>query len=529
MTVIYNRSQMQARTAGRGRMAAVGIGPEQALKEMAAVGGWLEIAAYNSPRAVTIAGDLKALEALQLRLTEQGQFIRILPLDYAFHTSAMDDIEAPLVERLAGLAPGASTVPYISTVEGKTLPGTELGVDYWWRNIREPVQFERAVASAITDHGISVFLEVGPHPVLKDYLVQTGKSIEKAQVTALNTLRRPSEGRPAPEGQTFAAAIAAVYANGAGRLDELYSRPSRPAKLPLYAWQRSKFWRGSVELPDTITPVGREHPLLGWRTPGTEGLWTNTLQTSLLPYLQDHVVQQAVLFPAAGYVELALAAARSAVTDGPVDLDTIEILRPCVLVPGSEPIVQLTLDADDGTFRIRSRPSLEADEWTLHTRGRVSKADTAVLDSALDLDALRASMPVEISGASHYAECTRRGLSYGPEFQGLQSVRLTASDAAERAALAHIKVASLDEGRSRRLSFASLDLRQLYPDHHCAGCSERQDGVRDDPCQHGQASRARLVAERSDVPREDEAGITPLGPRRHHHHRSRWPRARRSP
>ncbi len=71
--VIIQRSAQQARTAGRGRMAALGIGPDEANAAMEAVlaetGGSLELAAFNGPRAVTVAGDPVSLEALRAQLT----------------------------------------------------------------------------------------------------------------------------------------------------------------------------------------------------------------------------------------------------------------------------------------------------------------------------------------------------------------------------------------------------------------------------------------------------------------------------
>ncbi len=109
--VIYHRSQMQAKTAGRGRMAAVAMSPDEARAAIAGTSGWIELAAINAPKAVTLAGDPEALQDLCDQLTDEGRFARMLPLNYAFHTSAMDDIEAPLRAALADLAPQAAPSP----------------------------------------------------------------------------------------------------------------------------------------------------------------------------------------------------------------------------------------------------------------------------------------------------------------------------------------------------------------------------------------------------------------------------------
>jgi len=233
--VIFHRSQTQIPTAGRGRMAALGVGADEATRAMAEVGGWLEIAAFNTSRAVTVAGAPEALEALRDRLTADGKFVRILPLNYPFHTRVMDVIKAPLLVRLEGLTPRRGRLPFISTVTGAELDGGALNGEYWWRNARAPVQFEAAIAHALDDHDIGMFLEVGPHPVLKDYLQQIIKAAEGASAVALSTLRRPAPGRPAPELDALKTAVCSVYASGGGDPAALFEKPRIAAKLPTLA------------------------------------------------------------------------------------------------------------------------------------------------------------------------------------------------------------------------------------------------------------------------------------------------------
>ncbi len=443
--VIFQRSQLQALTAGRGRMAAVALSPDEAEAYLAETGGWLEIAAINSPKAVTLAGSLEALQDLCDRLTDEGRFARVLPLNYAFHTSAMDTIEADLRQRLSHLVPGDATIPFVSTVEGTEVAGSTLDADYWWRNIRAPVLFEKGVRTAVDDHAIDVFLEIGPHPVLRDYVVQTAKACERTGAVALATLRRPSEKAAAPEVETLQAAIAGVYAAGGGNLKAIYRRPARPAKLPNYPWNRSVHWRGHWELPDAVYPVKRDHLLLGQRAPAADGLWTNTIQPTLHGFLLDHVVQGSAIFPAAGYIELSLAAALSGADEGVVDFETFEILKPLVLAKDIEPIVQVAMDAADGTLRIRSRTDLEATAWTEHAKGRVSKLEVVDEIPPLDLEALRQALPVTMDHEAHYRACQRRGMAYGPHFQGVVSIHMTAPDAGQRMALGEIHLPALAE------------------------------------------------------------------------------------
>ena len=447
--VIFHRSTMQARTAGHGKMAALGIGPDEARAAIDEFDGRLELAAVNGPRAVTVAGDSDALAILRDRLTEAGKFARTLPLNYAFHSRAMDPIREELLQRLDGLAPINAAVPFVSTVEGHSLDGASLGAAYWWRNIRAQVRFSDAVAHVARDLGITNFVEIGPHPVLRDYVLQTTKACDVA-AAALQTLRRPTAERPEPESAAMWQTICACYAHGAGHPEVLFERPARPASLPAYPWQRVRHWRGAVPLPDAPSPTQREHPLLGWRPRGTEGVWQNTIDTTQLPYLADHMVQGAVLFPAAGYIELGLAAARLLRGDGPMALENLDIMRPLTLAARPIPALQCSVDIADGTWEVQSRPEMHAETWTTHLRGRLTRAECAAPRTA-DLQAMRAALPDYVDGAEHYADARSRGLAYGPAFQGVRAIWMSppvaphiAGEALPRTALADIALPALD-------------------------------------------------------------------------------------
>ena len=44
-----------------------------------------------------------------------------------------------------------------------------LGPEHWWRNVREPVQFEAAL-NCLLKEGLRVFVEIGPKPILSSYV-----------------------------------------------------------------------------------------------------------------------------------------------------------------------------------------------------------------------------------------------------------------------------------------------------------------------------------------------------------------------
>ncbi len=441
--VIFQRSAMQARTAGTGRMAAIGIGADEAITTMAECGGWLELAARNAPRAVTVAGDPAALEILRERLTDAGKFARILPLNYAFHSRAMDPIEGGLLAALDTLRPSETHTPFISTVDGQELPGRTLDATYWWRNIRERVQFADAVEHVLGPLGITTFVEIGPHPVLRDYVLQCAKARDIAAV-AIATLRRPGPNRPEPEMPALWTAIASCHASDVVRPELVFTRPARPAALPTYPWQRQRHWRGWVPLPDVPPPTHRDHPLLGWRPRGIDALWQNSMDLGLLPYLTDHVVQGSVLFPAAGYIELGLAAAEKLFGEGSLEIETFDILRPFVVTARPIGAIETAVDGKDGTIEIRSRPDMFSESWTTHNRARITRGAGAP-PPPVDLAAIKQGLTERVDGSAHYLDSLQRGLAYGAAFQGIQSILLSAVGDEPPTGVAEIELPQLDD------------------------------------------------------------------------------------
>lgn len=437
--VIYHRSREQARTAGLGKMAALGIDAETAQGFIDDIGGWLEIAAFNAPEGVTVAGDEVQLSALVDRVVGAGKFARLLTLDYPFHTKAMDMCREGLMQALEGIEPRATDVPFISSVTGTALEGQALDADYWFHNVREPVQFEDAALHALQDHDVALVLEIGPHPVLRDYVMQIARA-HSEQVTALQTLRRPGKSGPESDVDNLSQAMASAFAHGAALPAALCDKPRIRPNLPNYPWQRSEHWRGAVAVPDTFAPVKRAHPLLGGQIASASGLWEGALNTAAISYLPDHRVQDSTVFPAAGYIEQALAAGRSLFgEDSALTVESCAIHRPLALDSDVDMQSLVQIDPQDGRCEIRSRISVDAADSTLHFTSRVSQL-TSGTDHRIDLDALRQRLPALVASEDFYADAAKRGLHYGPAFNGVRSIALSAPDADLREALTEVSI-----------------------------------------------------------------------------------------
>jgi acyl transferase domain-containing protein/acyl carrier protein len=413
--VVAVRSRAQAMTAGSGRMAAVGLGCEEAGKEVAAFHGRLELAGVNSPGDVTIAGDAVTLEELGGALSARGMFFRELDLDYAFHSRHMDPVHEEVVGPLRTLRPRQGRCLFASTVTGALLSGQRLDADYWWRNVRQPVLFADAVR-ALSDEGCTHFVEVGPHPILATYL----KRLLPVQAGAHATLRRDAPG-PAAVRRATAAVIAAGARAGA----RCFPRPGSVVSLPAYPWQHERHWTGTpdwwVTIPQDKTLV---HPLLGRRAAVAEPTWHQQLTPNRIPWLADHRVGTDIVMPATAYLEAMLAAGRAGL-GARCEVTDLDVLRPLTLPRADDPTsvsVQTSLSVEDGIVLVASRTDAAA-QWTPHARGRVRRL-TAPAPAPLS----GPGAGTEVAATVHYEHAARAGLSYGPAFQVL--TRLEVSDTA---------------------------------------------------------------------------------------------------
>ncbi|PXW29589.1 type I polyketide synthase [Paraburkholderia caballeronis] len=424
--VIKIRSRAQAQTRGTGRMAAAGVGETAASELITQLGlaGAVEVAGSNSPQSVTLAGSFDGLQVVGSHLRDSGRFFQMLELDYAFHSSRMDGIEATVREKLADIVPRHGDRLFVSTVTGAPLSGTALDAGYWWWNIRKPVRFGDAVAQLVRD-GVRVFVEVGPHSILRTYVKQTLESLGVAGHT-LPTLKRHQDSA-----SMLHHAIVAVVANGA-RVDPDRFAPDAPrVALPSYPWQRERYWLEPSAEAYNLVNRRREHPLLGYRLHEHAFGWENQLDPIGLPLLADHVVDGAAAFPGAGYVEMALAAARVFLGTQTCALENVEIRSPVVFQSQHAKLFRLMIDPRTAAFTIETRDRMSAEPWALNVTGRML-ASGSTLDASCEVPAATLSQLLAqpaLNGDDLYASTAAIGLAYGPAFRWISSVRVAGDEA----------------------------------------------------------------------------------------------------
>lgn len=512
-------SSPKARGEGGGAMLAVGEGEEEVKRRIRALG--LEhkvvVACVNSPQSTTLSGDVDAVDKLAGHLEDEQVFNRRLKVDAAYHSHHMSAVAQDYLCLLSqielsdlksqqpqGNVKDKNDVVFISSVTAtRKLDG--FGPRYWVENLESQVKFSAAVGLISAElntknaaGGSSILVEIGPHSALMGPVRQclsresTGSDFKYSYLSCL------IRGNDAL--QTILELASRIFNAGwpvdlksvlASTSKDRRRRPRVLTTLPTYAWDhsplpgtnKSQLWTESRISKSHRLRQFPYHDLLGLldiaSPPLHEPRWRFHVSLQTLPWLADHVVDGFIVFPGAGYLTMAIEAAKQQFwmrfgADSKIKIKNIRFkdvafVKPVIIgsenADGSYPEVELMLcltrdrqyhgnaggSNDNGwdQYRILSyNPqsdlgSTDKDAWTEHSSGLVSiEGETPDQQQAIDeVEGVRERQLTEAAGLAaltraknlsteemgseqFYADLEASGNAFGPTFQGVRSIWL---------------------------------------------------------------------------------------------------------
>lgn len=229
--IVQKRGQIMQQSCA-GRTAAIEATLEEAKRLLSGLEDRVSVAAINSPSSLSISGETEAIAEVVRRCEAEGRFARMLKVEYAFHSALMDPLREQIVTNLSTETAEAK-INLFSTVTGRLAEKDDYQGDYWWRNVRNRVEFAEAVRLA-AESGIDLFLEIGPHPVLSGYIRET---LAGAGAAVVSTLRRDRNDQ-----ESAARMLAELYTLGVTiDWEALYRDVPTDVRLPRYPWQRDLY------------------------------------------------------------------------------------------------------------------------------------------------------------------------------------------------------------------------------------------------------------------------------------------------
>jgi acyl transferase domain-containing protein/acyl carrier protein/SAM-dependent methyltransferase len=246
--VVCLRGRLMQRATGLGKMAAIELPEADVEKWLDSYRQRVSIAAINSPTSTVISGDAAAIDAILAAAKDRDFRSKLLPVDYAFHSPQMEPFRTKMVEAVSGLKTQSGSVPIYSTVTGALATEEDFNSEYWGQNIRQTVRFAAAV-QAMLRAGVNTFVELSPSPVLSSMVLQCASALRQS-VQLLPTLRQGQS-----EQLQMLKSLSGLFATGAEiNWQGVYPKGGRVVQLPLYPWQRKRFWL------DLATPIALDSP-----------------------------------------------------------------------------------------------------------------------------------------------------------------------------------------------------------------------------------------------------------------------------
>ncbi|MEV4378061.1 SDR family NAD(P)-dependent oxidoreductase [Streptosporangium sp. NPDC049644] len=422
---------MQALPPG-GAMVAVQAPEQEVLPLLAGHENEVSVASVNGPASVVIAGAEGPVARIAARLEAEGRRTTRLRVSHAFHSPLMEPMLAEYRRVAESLVFAPPRIPVVSNVTGEPASAEELcSPDYWVRQVRGAVRFADGVGT-LQRQGVTAYLELGPDGVLTAMAEDT----VSAGPTQVGAVLVPALHRDHDEQTAIMTAVARLHTHGVAvdwpAVFGTAFAGARRVDLPTYAFQHRWFWPSGRRVGDAreLGLAAAAHPLLGAAVElaGSDGVvLTGRLSLRSHPWLADHAVGGAVVFPGAGLLELAIRAGDQAGCDR---VEELTMAAPLVLGERDAMAVQVSVGAPDASghreLGVYARPADAADDepWVRHATGVLSGGDRATAGRAWEFDTEvwppRGASAVELDGL--YDRFAEGGFAYGPVFQGLRAV-----------------------------------------------------------------------------------------------------------
>ncbi|MHB2155572.1 amino acid adenylation domain-containing protein [Calditrichota bacterium GD2] len=378
--VIYHRSRLMQQATGKGKMAAIDLPLEEVQKLIAPYADRLSIGAHNSVSSTVISGDEQAIDEVLAELEGKDVFFKKLPVNYAFHSPIMDGYLAELEDSLEGIQTRQMQIPIVSTVTGDFAKDHDYGANYWSKNVRQFVHFSQAIDRLI-EKDFNIFIEIGPHPVLKNYIKQNLNAHSK-EAFILPSLRRKEAER-----RRMLNTLATLYTLGYPvNWARMYNKDGQLVDLPFYPFQRQRYWI-TDELAESAPIEGgpqkeeQLHPLLGRQTSSpffpARTNWSIKLDSR---YLQSFITDPQLgssFLPETAYLEMAAAASRQIFGQTQVSLENLVFKNLFTLSENQDRELQFSLipvSPKKAYFQAYSRiRNGSTNEWKLHSLGAINR------------------------------------------------------------------------------------------------------------------------------------------------------------
>ena len=422
LKLVAARGRLMQALPSNGRMLAVFTDLEILEKFIVNYASDVAVAAINSRQNIVISGTKTALEEIQHNLETAGINSTSLQVSHAFHSPLMKPMLAEFKEVATKINYTSPIIPLVSNVTGEIITDKIATANYWVEHIIQPVQFARSF-QYLLQQKIEICLEIGAKPILSSI----GKSILSLEQFGYEPLLLPSISDKQANESVILNSLAQLYLQGIQiNWQQFYRYENhQTTKLPTYPFQRQRYWWEHTKLTTAQIDNSQQlHPLLGNKLAlaNSEKIrFQGQINATNPDYLQDHCLENQTVFPATGYLEIALAAAHQLYSNGQLQLANFVIKQPLLLydkVTNIQTVVTKLENSD--RVQIFSNAG-ENNNFILHSEVTIKVNSESAFNSP-NIEAIKAQLQPDLDITTYYQQLSSQGLNYGADFQGIKQL-----------------------------------------------------------------------------------------------------------
>ncbi|MBS0638058.1 MAG: polyketide synthase dehydratase domain-containing protein, partial [Verrucomicrobia bacterium] len=220
---------------------------------------------------------------------------------------------------------------------------------------------------------------------------------------------------------------------------ELYkSSDNKIVSVPNYPFQRQRYWSQSAR-PQIGKKIAAIHPLVGevHTNPREELFFLGQLHLSLLAYLKDHLVYKYLIYPAAAYLEMLLAAGKYAFDSLSIQLKSVAVEAALSFPEGKAVDTQIVMSPIEEGYDVSIFSLSDNKNWKSHVRAKVSQRNQREEPKKVDIESIRQRCQTILPKIEFYKYAHSVGLCIGPAFHTLQNIYVSDTEGLGEVKLPH--------------------------------------------------------------------------------------------
>ena len=413
--VIYHRSYFLSKVTGGAMMVVKGYPTSRVVQVCDKLNGSASIAVFSSWEACTVSGTTDALESLKSKIKSdsEGQRCTFIDLNVqcAYHSKFVEIAKEQLINKLKDLEVAQQSIPLISTVTGTEADNSFATGHYWGRNVREPVKFQNAILNVASKDDQTVFIEVGPSPVLSSHMSTLfGNSKQTKAVASVKRARGLD---------VMYEAIATLFMEGEDfRWRNIVPHSKQLTPIPKYKFQKERRMLKSKTLEmksQGLSERGLSH-LYVERLPDKNGKYIFSAQINVdaTPFMYEHVIRDNIIVPGAYYADIGFKIGKSL-------FDFVKDTSFVVSLNFRKPV---RVEEDESLDLEVTAAVTEKDQKVIfkvkHVNDIVCKGTVCLSPVAetkrINIPALRTNLTMRLTSDEMYENLAKLGFQYGPSF-----------------------------------------------------------------------------------------------------------------